>query len=99
MIDWDKKLQVPGVRLVVFTRTAHGVVERMASVLDVQKILLPSGLEVTTRDAVDWSDSYPGKAEHITRICLLQQRVSDLRHRLRQRSRLRLVRAQTPEEA
>lgn len=98
MIDWSKKLRGHGVRLLVRVRTPTGTVDRPATLRDLRELLADNGLEVTN-SAVDWSSTYPGHAEHLDRICLLQRRVADLRYRLRfkQRAPLRLVRPRAGE--
>lgn len=91
MINWNKKLQAPGMRLMVLTRTPQGLVERSATFLDLRNLLLVQGLDLTTSEALAWGTKFPAEAANLTRICLLQQRIADLRHRLRQNSRLRRV--------
>jgi len=36
------------------------------------------GLDITTKDAVDWNSEYPGCADTAIRICDLQRQVDDL---------------------
>jgi hypothetical protein len=89
MIDWNKKLRGHGVRLLVRVHTPSGTVDRAATLRDLRQMIADEGLEVTASE-VDWRQDYPGRSAHINRICLLQQRVSDLRYRLRHRPRTRL---------
>ncbi len=89
MINWNKKLQAPGVRLVVLVRTPLGLMERDATVGDMRMMLRTQGLDLTTSEALSWGTKFPAEASHLTRICLLQQRLADLRYRLRHHPRLR----------
>lgn len=78
--------QAPIRRLIIRVHTKSGCVDRTATIQDAQDVLRHHGLEVTTRDTVDWSPDYPGRSKLRGRICELQQRVSDLQHLLRSRS-------------
>ncbi len=47
---------------------------RMYPLSDVRAALAEHGLEVTTKDAVDWGTNYPQQARNINQICELTQR-------------------------
>lgn len=83
MINWNKKLQAPGVAMVAIVRTSRGDIRRLVTVSDAHEILSQHGLTITTAESVNWGTRYPAEASHLTRICILQQRIADLRHRLR----------------
>lgn len=87
MINWNEKVAMPGAKLVLITKTALGHVRRDVTLREARQILLANGLNVTTKEAVEWGTQYPHEAANLTRICLLQQRIADLRHRLRTRGR------------
>lgn len=72
---------VPGV-LIHVTDPRVPEIKFEATVGDLVEALLPLGLEITTKDAVNWASDYPGSAEAATRICELQQEIADLQHEL-----------------
>lgn len=49
--------------------------QRVATVQDLREFLLPLGLEIVSKDAVDWGTPYPHEATDINRICELDQQV------------------------
>jgi hypothetical protein len=55
-----------------------GDAERVATLEDLREYLAPLGLEVTTKEAVDWATAYPGSAATANRICDLQQQIDTL---------------------
>jgi hypothetical protein len=62
----------------------RGNEERAATLQDLREALIPLGYDITTIDAVNWEAKYPGEASDITRICELQQQITDLEHRLKE---------------
>ena len=68
------RLQTSSTRLVI----RDGDSEREATLEDLREYLAPLGLEITTKEAVDWAIEYPGCADTATRICDLQQQVDAL---------------------
>lgn len=52
---------------------------RDVTVQELREILQPLGLDITTREALNWDTQYPGYARDITLICELEQRLADLR--------------------
>jgi hypothetical protein len=72
---------VPGVA--IYTEDQIGVTQEYdATVADLREMLRPLGLDVTTKDALDWGTKYPGVARDLNRICELQQELADLQHEL-----------------
>jgi hypothetical protein len=82
MPDWNEPLRAGQHAVIVKIQTPTGTSERPAVLQDLRDALLSLGLEVTTSDAVDWSDAYPHRAEDITRICELEQQLADLKRQL-----------------
>jgi hypothetical protein len=76
---------VPGVS--IYTEDMVGGLdhEYEATVADLREALRPLGLDITTRDAVNWGTPYPHEAADITKICELQQGVDELRAHLDER--------------
>lgn len=89
MINWKAKLQDPRPRVLLRTQTDEGHVDRPATLADVREFLQAVGLDLTTRDALAWGTRFVKQAKGLTRICELQQRVSDLQHLLRTRRHTR----------
>lgn len=52
--------------------------QRVATVQDLREFLLPLGLDITTDRALAWGIPNPIEAEHIDRICELDQQVETL---------------------
>lgn len=52
--------------------------EKVATLQDLREALLPLGLDITTRDALNWDVKYPGLARDVTRICELNQQLEAL---------------------
>jgi hypothetical protein len=77
---------VPGVS--IYTEGMVGGLdhEYEATVADLREALRPLGLDITTKEAVDWSVDYPNAAIHATKICELQQGVDELRAHLDERN-------------
>lgn len=86
MINWKASLQQPLPQILLRTETRSGPVDRPATLRDVREFLLPLGLDIITQDALAWGTRFVRQARNLTRICELQQRVSDLQHLLRSRS-------------
>lgn len=85
MIDWNAKLREPLPRILLRTETQAGRIDRPATVRDIREFLLPLGLDLVTKDALNWGTRFIRQARNLTRICELQQRVADLQHLLRSR--------------
>lgn len=72
----------------LLTKTVPNVIittsdaEFHATVSDIREALRPLGLDVTSKDALDWGTKYPGVARDLNRICELQQEIADLQHEL-----------------
>ncbi len=76
---------VPGVA--IYTEDQIGVThEYDATVADLREMLRPLGLDITTKDAVDWGTPYPHEAADINRIIELQQGVDELHAHLDERN-------------
>lgn len=54
------------------------------TVEQLRALLVPLGLDITTKEAVDWGTDYPHAAEHATRICQLTQEAEELTTRVEQ---------------
>jgi hypothetical protein len=66
--------------------TSDPDVEFHATVQDIREALKPLGLDVTTKDAVDWGIDYPRAAINVTKICALQQEADELQDQLGERT-------------
>jgi hypothetical protein len=76
---------VPGVA--IYTEDQIGVThEYDATVADLREMLRPLGLDITTKDAVDWGIDYPRAAINVNRIIELQQEADELQDQLGERS-------------
>lgn len=72
---------VPNV--VILTSDPDG--EFHATVSDIREALKPLGLDVTTKEAVDWGIDYPRAAINVNRIIELQQEADELQAQLGER--------------
>lgn len=54
------------------------------TVEQLRALLVPLGLDITTKEAVDWGTELPAKARNVTRICELEQQIADLQLALEQ---------------
>jgi hypothetical protein len=61
----------------IWLDTPSGV-NRITTLQELRDALAPFGLEVVTKDAVEWGTTYPHAAENITKICELTQQADEL---------------------
>lgn len=74
--------QVPSVLILTSDQTESF----HATVQDIREALRPLGLDVTTKDAVDWGIDYPRAAINVNRIIELQQEADELQDQLGERN-------------
>ena len=73
---------VPNVVILTYDSNGELDAEFDATVADLREALRPLGLDVTSKDALDWGTKYPGVARDLNRICELQRELADLQHEL-----------------